>query len=414
MKRLVTATVALVVAMAAIGYLPPPPASSQITPLPPAASPDSQKPLEDNYGESDAEIYASDYRVSIEEASRRLDLQKNEIGDLRVGLSDNESDDFAGLWIEHEPEFRVVVRFTQGGFKRVAPYIKGTPLENIVDVKSAKFALEDLVLAQYRSSRKLDALKIRHDSTIDVAKNRVELYVTKPAKLETTLSSNGVSLPNSAAVIDVPGLSKPSARLYGGNWLYLANSTPWCTAGFSVKHHSKGLGITTAGHCPPSPYRGDNRQLYFSYKRLPLVGSGREYGSYDVQWHKPNGHRPVQRFYHDGYSTRPVTGARGWKRVGKGDRVCHYGMTTGKTCGNIRNKYYAPSYISNAQKRFVVVHNRYNRDISGNGDSGGPWYNGQIAYGIHSGTAPYGNQGYIDGIYMPINYVRDLGLWVRW
>ena len=359
-------------------------------------------------------MYASDYEVSVKEASRRLELPENEIGTLRVKLADNEADTFAGLWIEHDPEFRVVVRFTRGGFTRVHPYIEGTPLENIVDAKPAKFALEDLVSAQYKASRKLDTQKIRHDSTIDVAKNRVELYVPKPAKLETTLRSNEVSLPNSAVVIGVPGLSRPSARLYGGNWLYLADSTPWCTAGFSVKHRSKGLGITTAGHCPPNRYRGDYRRLYFSYKRLPLVGTGREYGPYDVQWHKPNGHRPVQRFYYNGYSTRPVTGARGWRRVGKGDFVCHYGMTTGRTCGNIRSKYQKPGYISNARPRFVVVHNRYNRDISGNGDSGGPWFRKSTAYGIHSGAAPYGNRGYIDGIYMPINYVRDLGLWVRW
>jgi hypothetical protein len=89
-------------------------------------------------------------------------------------------------------------------------------------------------------------------------------------------------------------------------------------------------------------------------------------------------------------------------------------MTTGKTCGNISNKNHKSGYISNPRARFVVVHNRNNRDISENGDSGGPWYNGYKAYGIHSGAAPYGNRGYIDGIYMPINYVRDLGLWVRW
>ena len=358
-------------------------------------------------------MYASDYGVDVGEATRRLRLQ-DRVGKLSTALETKEEDSFAGLWIQHKPKFRVITRFTQGGLAKVRPYVKESPLANIVETKPATLTLAELEAAEYKAARQFENQGIRADSSIDVSKNEIKLYVTKRAPVEAARRSKRIHLPEQATVVEVSGLSKPSAYLYGGRWLYLANSRQECTAGFSVKHRTKGYGITTAGHCPPTSYRGDYRQLYFGYKRLPLAGTGRTRGPYDVQWHRPNGHVPIQRFW-DGNSTRPINGARGWGRVVRGQYTCHYGAASGTTCGRIRTKYYRPTaYIDNASARFVVVHNPRNRNISSFGDSGGPWFTGYKAYGIHSGAARYGNRGYIDSIYMPINFVRGLDLWIRW
>src|SRR5687767_5119247 len=57
----------------------------------------------------DARAYAADYGVSIEEAQRRLDAQQHQ-GDVIERLRNTTRGRLAGLWIEHKPEFRLVVR----------------------------------------------------------------------------------------------------------------------------------------------------------------------------------------------------------------------------------------------------------------------------------------------------------------
>lgn len=93
-----------------------------------------------------------------------------------------------------------------------------------------------------------------------------------------------------------------------------------------------------------------------------------------------------------------------------GASVCHYGISTGYTCGFIISKKYAPSYVNNPNPTFIRVHNYDNVDLSQGGDSGGPWYSGQAAWGIHSGHP--GSDDY-DALYMAINYISSLGVSVR-
>jgi hypothetical protein len=65
--------------------------------------------------------------ISVDEAVRRFQLQEA-IGPLGAQLEANEADTFAGLWLQQEPEFRVVVAFTQDGEATMQPYVAGTPL----------------------------------------------------------------------------------------------------------------------------------------------------------------------------------------------------------------------------------------------------------------------------------------------
>lgn len=53
----------------------------------------------------------------------------------------------------------------------------------------------------------------------------------------------------------------------------------------------------------------------------------------------------------------------------------------------------------------MLVRNKNNRDLSSRGDSGGPVFYRDGAYGIVSGS-----RGGTDLVYMPINYIGDLGL----
>ena len=59
---------------------------------------------------ADAEAYSARFDVSVEEALARLD-QQSRLAEAAGSLEALEPERLAGAWIEHEPVFRLVVRF---------------------------------------------------------------------------------------------------------------------------------------------------------------------------------------------------------------------------------------------------------------------------------------------------------------
>lgn len=161
----------------------------------------------------DAKTYANDYGVSLEEAVRQLRLQ-DEIGKLGAALEENEPSIFSGMYTEHEPRYRVVVRSTRGGEETTRRYAKGTPLENIVVVQTAEATLAQLEEAQSESMRIAELLGIAVESDINVTQNRVELYVLDKdrERFDDALREQIVSLPENLEIITVDRLSVPDAN----------------------------------------------------------------------------------------------------------------------------------------------------------------------------------------------------------
>lgn len=92
----------------------------------------------------DAASYADQTGVGLDEAVRLLRLQR-EVGDLDAALSQEERNTFAGLWIEHEPEYRVIVRFTDpSGEERLRARVAGTALAELVEMRPAAVSLAQL------------------------------------------------------------------------------------------------------------------------------------------------------------------------------------------------------------------------------------------------------------------------------
>jgi hypothetical protein len=81
-------------------------------------------------------LYARAYCVSVQEAERRMAIQLRDavgpktepgrppapppdsIGEINAALQQKEATTFAGLWIQHRPEYRVVVAFTRNAARR--------------------------------------------------------------------------------------------------------------------------------------------------------------------------------------------------------------------------------------------------------------------------------------------------------
>ncbi|MCX9012442.1 MAG: PGF-CTERM sorting domain-containing protein [Candidatus Methanoperedens sp.] len=153
----------------------------------------------------DAQIYASNNNVSTEEALHRFQLQ-DIAGKLDAELSKNETGTFAGLWVEHTPEFRVVAQFTRNGEEIIKPYLKQhTELANIVEVRTANVSLANLQRDQADASSSINALGIRVQSDINVYNNNVELYITKAdrSRFDDALQRGEIRLPDTVKVITV-------------------------------------------------------------------------------------------------------------------------------------------------------------------------------------------------------------------
>ena len=352
---------------------------------------------------TDAQSYAADFGVTLDEALRRLSLQRD-VGELDADLMLNEVETFAGLWIQHEPEFRIIVKFTEGGEETIQPYIKDGELAGLVDTGTAETTLKDLRKAQLETISEVEKLGLAADSGINVFDNKVELYVVDKKEIESHLTTAGRVLPERVDVIKVSNLARPASKIYGG----LALSE--CTSGFAVQDSQGTKGITTAAHCDDS----------LSYSGTALIHRGEiEGGSADVQWHTTPGFT-VRNRIHVGYGeTRDVTGTRHRDSQGVNAYVCKYGKITGYDCGRIVDKSYKPSWYCSDRRAcywsptFIRVTPEDPTSLFVDlGDSGGPWFSGTTAWGTLVGWQSEDVDGIhvTDAIYMAINYLSQIGV----
>jgi hypothetical protein len=128
------------------------------------------------------------------------------IGALQQKLEIQEAGTFAGLWIEHEPEYRVVVAFTRDGEEAIRPYVEDTPLAGVIEVRPAEAALAELKQAQQEAHDLVREAGLTASSEIMVDKNRVELYVTDRALFDATLAAAAIQLP---ALVDIITIYTP-------------------------------------------------------------------------------------------------------------------------------------------------------------------------------------------------------------
>ncbi len=163
----------------------------------------------------DAQQYAQDQGSPLEEGVARMQIMQT-IGELQPLLETNEADTYAGLWLEHEPEFRVVVAFTQGGEETIRPYIEGKPYEHLVHVTTAQYTYAELQAAQQEAHRVLVEAGITASaSSINVQANQVELTIGNPELLRQDLEAAGLTLPDQVVVLAIDPANLPPSNQGG-------------------------------------------------------------------------------------------------------------------------------------------------------------------------------------------------------
>ena len=156
-------------------------------------------------------MYAAQHDVELPEAITRLLLQES-VGELDADLLSNESGTFGGIWIQNEPEYRVVVAFTKDGEETVAKYIKDEALMSLIEVRTVEATYQDLMQSLREASWMVAELGFRSVSDINLFENRVEVYTPDRARMEEALRKNGKTLPAHVHIVE----RKLPARPEGG------------------------------------------------------------------------------------------------------------------------------------------------------------------------------------------------------
>lgn len=169
-------------------------------------------------------------------------------------------------------------------------------------------------------------------------------------------------------------LSTPEdAYIRGGGRM---DGSEFCTSGFNLINSDGTKRLGTAGHCA-------NSGASVTYSNWSPPGGSTKIspvwyniGSYgDIGYHSSGSMTPTRTFFENYKSTRYATSRPG--RPKQGTVVCHFGRTTGQSCGKVKNPY-----VNAGGRTGLVVMDSSKSDT---GDSGGPWFYGGAAYGIHFG-----------------------------
>lgn len=370
----------------------------------------------------EVKLYAERFNVDPSEAARRLNLQVT-VDDYYKQLEQNHAETFAGLYFEHEPEYRIVVQFANdipADIRRDVP----NSARKDVEFRKVRFSLVELELAQEEVMELLADRGLNFHSSISLSKNLVEIYASSREEGNAFLEAIDTSLAEKLTITDPIVLDLPEPEVgevqsfedldlkdqtstdefpsavdtepweyvRGGAKLYqYANGQgSWATAGFPIWKGSWGMrGISAAAHGPKMTY-------YFQY--IPITRRESAYGAgVDVAWYSvPTTPYVVTNQIDIGsWGIRDIWMDK-WRWAQQdGEWVCKYGRATGPGCGSIiSNTFTAPGEPVPRVLTDIPVHG---------GDSGGPfWSEGTTAYGTTIARVGF-TDGTFGSIYAPVD-----------
>lgn len=151
-----------------------------------------------------------------------------------------------------------------------------------------------------------------------------------------------------------------------------------CTSGFNIKAtDGRFIRHGTAGHCVNGAdvARYENHPVHGGSTTVAKVWWTEKGAIGDIGYYDVGSKTPTRTFYYDWNAERYVDVMAGMPAVGT--TICHFGRTTGASCAKVAERYAMIGEMTN----LVIM----DRNASAPGDSGGPWYYGGTAYGIHNG-----------------------------
>ena len=329
----------------------------------------------------DAAQYAAQFAVTPAEALRRLKAQQASV-QATDAIAREFASRLAGISIEHSPQYRIIVLLT--GSEPVADRTAaGVP---IIFRTGAEATHSEAVAAMRRHLIDFRSeLPGARGAGYDQRTGEVVLLVT-PADAARfgadAIHARAEQLSGVPVRISVNSLIESNMSVEGGVPVegvnLLTHRRSRCTTAFVVTNGEVNA-ITTAAHCPDQlTYTNDEG----SSVTLPMIGSwGAAYR--DVQI---NADAPEPLFYSDRSdgSVREVETWRSLASTRAGEFVCHYGESSGYSCATVElTDYSPPGELCGGPCSPTWVTVKGPSCIPG--DSGGPVFSGDVAFGIAKG-----------------------------
>jgi hypothetical protein len=335
----------------------------------------------------DAAEYARQHAVAPEEAARRLRAQEETVA-VTDALAIRYRKRLAGISIEHSPDYRIVVLLT--GRKRIPDASVSAGGLTVPVVFRTGAAATQARLAEVLRDRAEAIRRAFPDARglgADPRTGELVLMLGDGGKDYPDLAPAGARLrdiagvPARVRVIDPPATNlafEGGARVEGTDPVSGRRSV--CTAGFVVTDGSR-TGLVTAAHCPDILTYVDPEG---TRTELPFVGQwGWSYQDVQVNVAETAGD-PLFYAGGSGSSARLAAAQRGRAATRAGDFVCHRGIRSGYSCGEVELTDYAPPGAlcgGPCAPVWVTVAG----PGCGGGDSGGPVFSGNTAFGIVKG-----------------------------
>jgi hypothetical protein len=331
----------------------------------------------------DAAQYATQFGVSQSEALRRLKAQQESVASTDA-IAREFADRLAGISIEHEPDYRIVVLLT--GTDAVADRsAAGVP---IVFRTGARATRAEAVAAMRRHLIDLrDELPGARGAGYDQHTGEIVLLVRAADAANFGLEAiraRAEALSGVPVRVVADALIQSNMTVDGGGRVEGVNTLTGrrnrCTTAFVVTNGQVNA-ITTAAHCP-------DQLTYFdpdgSSVTLPMIGSwGAAYRDVQINGSADS---PDPLFYSD-RQAGTLRQVETWRNVAStraGDFVCHYGESSGYSCATVELTDYAPPGNlcgGPCSPTWVTVKG----PSCVPGDSGGPVFSGDVAFGIAKG-----------------------------
>jgi streptogrisin C len=331
----------------------------------------------------DAAQYAAQFGVAPGEAQRRLKAQQDSVA-ATDAIAREFAGRLAGISIEHAPEYRIVVLLT--GTEPVPNRTAaGVP---IVFRTGAKATHAEAVAAMRKHLIDVRAeLPGLRGAGYDQRSGEVVLLVT-PADAQKyglgVIEQRAEQVSGVPVRVGVNALNESNMSVVGGGRVEgvstLTGRRNRCTTGFVVTNGEVNA-ITTAAHCPDQLTYIDRDG---AKTELPMIGSwGAAYRDVQINGSSDS---PDALFYSNrgAGSLRRVATWRNAASTRAGDFVCHYGESSGYSCATVELTDYAPPGDlcgGPCSPTWVTVKG----PSCIPGDSGGPVFSGEVAFGIAKG-----------------------------
>lgn len=318
-------------------------------------------------------------------------------------------DQFAGLrYLERgTPLGGVEVRFSEGAEEKVAEIAKGAPRPDLlipveVPKSQAQIAremaavIEDRELAK-RESGPLALTRGMFDMDADLGTGEILVMMPKPseevrAAFERTYPYDFRFVESALGEFGACGARDDCNDPLRAGVQARNSSTPFdkkkCSTGFTVLYDGV-RHLMSAAHCSEDGHRNGNLPNPLERRwngptttAMTKVVQNDLFGAVDVELLEPiNSFTTIPYVYKQSTEKMwEVKSRHDWADFAVNMTACRSGNTTGYSCGDILGVNYSPTKFINSAHSYIRTD-----ACSGSGDSGGPWFRGTIAAGIHAG-----------------------------